>query len=150
MYNQFEEEYNKIRKTYKELPELNNLDIEFDLSSFITKLESMPRHPLRFVRQCIMDSVGPWINYLHNFIIPNQSSAVLMEEFKHFNMDERKQMAKMIDKMMIIVRKGSLCSLEKDHKSDVKWIVETYQSWRALKPEIIEKVKKSISKWETA
>jgi hypothetical protein len=53
-------------------------------------------------------------------------------------------------KLMIIIRKSSLMSLENNDEADVKFIKETYNAWVSFKNELKSIVSEVIKTWEAS
>jgi len=142
-----------FKKLYEEkeknfgLPAFEELDHEFEIHDFFISRNIPTTYLLRNTRRFIVDKLWSVINFLHNFIFPNQQSLILMEEAKKFSEEEKKEIADLMTKFTILARKGPLLELNFDEKADAQYISEIYKIWNQLKPEVKSIVDKNLQKW---
>ena len=89
-YDAFAGNYDKIKEKFSDLPSLDELNFEFEIKDAVVAQKIDPSFPLRYIRRHIVGIFYNWINYLHNFIMPNPQSAILIRESESFS-DEQKQ-----------------------------------------------------------
>ncbi len=148
MWEEFIEKYAGMQKKYEELPDLKDLDCEYEIKLFIGDKSSVPNFILRTVRRAMVTYITSWINLFHGYIVPNQGSGISMEEMKHFGVDEKREIAGIIDKLMFVSRSSALIELERSDKKEAEWIIETHKQWIEMKSELKKKVTKNVLKWK--
>ena len=141
------EEYVRLQKKYS-LPSLNVLDDDFEIVNIIADHKFVPNHMLSVVRRRMAEACFSWINYLHMFIVPNQQSAINLEEFNIFSDDEKKAFSKIIDRLMYYSRLSLSLELTKDEAADADFIKSLFAEWPEIKKALSPVVQKNISHWK--
>ena len=148
MWEEFVEKYNALRAKNKDLPSIEELDSDYELKMYINEKKDPPSFIIRNVRRAMSSYICSWINICHGYIIPNQGSGISIEEMKHFDVDEKREIALYIDKLMYISRSSSLMELEQNDKKDAAWVIEIHKLWQGIKSELIKKISKNVMKWK--
>ncbi len=152
MLNQkvIKEKYAKVKKEYPILPELDDLDQEIELIDFLLERRELPIHFLAATRRRFVDVVGGWINYLHNFLLPNQQSMILIHESGSFSDKEKEEVTILINQLMFMSRVSAKLELQKEEESDAKFIAKYLNKWLEMKSKILSITEKNISIWKEA
>ncbi len=145
--NAIKTKYEGLKKKYN-LPSYEDICNEFEINDVLKKLGFMPAYFLRFLRRTAVDKLYSWVNYLHVFILPNQQSAVLMNEYQNFDEKKREEIIDYATQIMIISRKSVELELEKDEKEDAKLLKEAYDKLQELKPKLLEIAKENVKIWK--
>ena len=143
----FIENYLELSKKY-DLPLLDDLNYEFELVDIIIEKNIAPSFPLRYIRRIIVGVFYGWINYLHNFLMPNQQSAILIHEAKYFTTEQKEQVTSIINKIMIINRISTKLDLEHSEEKDAEFIQKYFTEWSNIKRFILDCAKINIESWE--
>jgi len=148
MYEKLVSEYKKKQKKYRDLPDIDELNNEFEICNFVDEKRIEPRFPLRLVRRGISFFVSSWIGYLHDFILPNPQSAIAMEEYKYFSDEEKEEIVQLIAKLMLLNRLNSKMELLHDDTEDTRFITSAFKEWKDIKERILPKLDKNIKNWK--
>ncbi|MBI5390871.1 hypothetical protein HZB02_05230 [Candidatus Woesearchaeota archaeon] len=144
---QFKIEYAKLAKKYG-LPSFEEINADIFLQDFLNEKKFVPQSTLGFVRGRMVDMLGSWVNYLHNFIMPSQQSAIWMKEYQALTDDDRTQISAMIQEMMILQRESVVLGLEKDETADADFIKRSFVLWKMNKKKLLLLAKKSLENWK--
>jgi len=143
---QFADEYGKLSEKYG-LPDLDDMDYHFQLLDTIGEKGYVPSYPLRFTRRNMVNVFYGWINYLHNFIMPNRQSAILMEEADAFSEEQKKEIIALIKEIMFINRLSTKLDLELSEEKDAEFIRTYYQEWPNIKEKLQEFAAINLKSW---
>lgn len=134
--------YNDLQKRYN-LPEYSILNQEFDIEDINEESELI----LQKIRLKINEKIDFYSSLFENILQPDSSLADLYEA--HYIEDSTKNSAYSIYKKLVkILRKSSLVSLNNIDNENVEFINETIKEWLNIKPEIEKHLKRRIALWE--
>lgn len=141
--------YSELRKNYGVKTTLNDLDKNFQMRDSFLKLGFVPGNLCFFVRARIQEFYSSWIGYLQNILFPSTSSLISMSEGKLFNEEEKKEIGKIIGKMMAIISQNSILSLEPSIEAEGEFIDYSVKLWKSeLNPRILGYMKKVNENWK--
>lgn len=90
-----------------------------------------------------------WNNYLHNLIVPNPNSMVIVAESQMFSEQERATIIDTMNKIMAHVTKNSLISLDPSPEGEASFIDDSVAFWKeVLQPKLVEIFKKISREWD--
>lgn len=142
----FKEDYNKLGEKY-DLPSLDELNSEFEIIDHMTTNNTMTSYPLRYTRRFIVSIFYNWINYLHNFIMPNPQSAILIRESESFSEEQKLEVTKAIKEIMFINRLSTNLDLEMSEEEDAKFLRKYFDEWKDLKKRLLKFAKVNLDGW---
>jgi hypothetical protein len=97
----------------------------------------------------IVDTLMSWGNYLHGMILPNPQNLMNTNESKMFEEDERKEMLKLMSRVMAWVSTNTLAGLTKEKVKEKEFIDGSVGFWKnTFKPKLAEFMKKVNEKWK--
>jgi hypothetical protein len=143
----FAQSYAEARRRFPTLPELEEIDHEWDILDAVGREGHKPVRVVRFVRWYIMGAVNGWNTFLHEFVMPNPQSMPSMEEYNLGNDMDRGKIKKILDWMAYRNRCVSLVQLDEDDKKSADLIKEIFSEWRQHKSIIRELLEKSRDGW---
>ncbi len=143
----FERTYTKLQKKYS-LPTLDEINFQFEVVDIVEEKGVKATYPLRYIRRIMVNVFYGWINYLHNFIMPSQQSAILMKESEAFSEEEKEKVIKLIKEIMFINRVSNKLDLELDETKDAKFIKEYYDEWLKVKKVLVELATINVESWK--
>lgn len=145
-----QERYQHYKEIYPDLPVLDHLNRELECVDFLAERKEVPQFFLAALRRRLVDVVGSWINYLHNFVLPNQQSMILVHEAESISREERDTIIKLINKLMFVSRLSAKLELEKDEAQDAKFVTEQFSKWLSIKEKIKVITHRNIEIWQAA
>ena len=125
----FTAEYAKAVAKYQGLPSLEVLDKEFDIVEVIGREKHFPRNALRYTRWFLSRFLDGWVGYLHQFILPNQYSAISMEEYNHFSEKEKEGIISLMNWLMYQQRYANTIQLDENDDETAKFITQLFAGW---------------------
>lgn len=143
----YQERYAELQKKYS-LPSLEELNFEFEVLDIITEKKVKTTFPLRYTRRIIVNILSNWTSYLHNFLMPNPQSAILIHESKYFSDEQKEEVNGIIKKIMLFNRLSTKLDLEHIEEKDAEFITNVYQEWLDIKKFILECADINIESWE--
>lgn len=148
LINQFEEEFEAMKKDFGFKSNLEELDKIFFLKDFIAKEGFVSNQLSRQVCGRMIDLFGTWYNYLHTLVMPNPSSMLNMTESQAFSEEEKQEILLLMNKIMAQISENTLNGLTKNKSSTAKFIDDSVDLWgKALKPKLMEIIKKIRQDW---
>lgn len=146
---EFDSSYSEIRKIYNIKTTLNDLDKNFQIRDSFLKLGFVPNNLCFFVRARVQEFYSSWIGYLQNILFPNTSSLISMSEGKLFSEEEKKEIGKIVGKMMAVISTNSILSLEPNTEAEGEFIDYSIKLWKSdLNPKILNYMKKVNENWK--
>ncbi|VVB79968.1 Uncharacterised protein [uncultured archaeon] len=146
---ELDESYSDLRKKYEIKTTLNELDKFFQIKDSFLKLNFIPGNLSFFVRSRIQEFYSSWIGYLQNLLFPSTSSLISMSEGKLFSEEEKKEIGKLVGKMMAMISKNSILTLEPNIKEEGEFIDSSVKLWKSdLNPKILVLMKKVNENWK--
>ncbi|MBW2981243.1 hypothetical protein KY343_00035 [Candidatus Woesearchaeota archaeon] len=146
--NKFEDKYNKLKSKY-DLPSIKELNDQFEIYDIIKEKNLSPSFPLRYTRRLMVSLFYGWINYLHNFIMPNPQSAILVRESEAFNEEQKNKVTKLIKEIMFINRLSTKLDLENYEQKDAEFIKKYFTEWKKIKKMILELANINLESWQS-
>ena len=142
--------YDSYLQKFPELPDLDSLDREIEWVDAVIERDEIPRQFLDFIRRKFIDTLGGWINYLHNFLLPNQQSMILVHESGNFSEEEKEHITVLLNKIMLASRISANLELQKDEKANAEFIGKYFSKWLSIKEEIITITSRNVIIWKEA
>lgn len=142
----FKADYKKLQEKY-DLPSLDELNSEFEIVDHLISNETYTSYPLRYTRRFIVSIFYNWINYLHNFIMPNPQSAILIRESESFSEEQKLEVTKTIKEIMFINRLSTNLDLEMNEEEDAKFLRKYFDEWKNLKGKLLGFAKNNLDGW---
>ena len=137
-------EYESLKKKYKELPDFEKIDNEFELTT-IEKSDFLARR----IRRKVGEKVVFFCRILENIIYPSMQNAMGVYEAGFFSDDEKEKLTKIHRELMSLERSSLLLEVEcRDEEEDIVYIKTTFEKWFDFKKEIIEIVTKMKEVWK--
>jgi len=135
MSEKAEKLYIKLRGKYKQLPEFNKLDFDFEISS-IEEKHINEKYFLRTVRRRVYEKVYYFNSALVTVIAPQSPSIVLAHENKFISNDDRDEIMGVIKKITKLEREYMLLETDYDEAKDADFIKTAFDTWQEVKPPI--------------
>ena len=148
LLKEFEKEFEKAKKELKFKATLEELDDIFFLKDYISKEGYISNKLSRQVCRRIVDLYLSWGQYLHGLLIPNPNSIVNMTESNAFDEEEKQEMTKLLEKLMLAANENNLISLNKDREAEKEFIDGSIALWKEVKPKFEKITKKVNDRWE--
>ena len=143
-------EYNGLKTKYPNLPKFEFLDKEFEISDMLTERNELPSRMIQTIRRRIVDIIGGWINYLHNFLLPNQQSMILVHEAENISQEERDHITTLVNQLMFMSRESAHLELTRSDNDDAEFIASHVEKWLIIKKDILSITEKNIAIWTEA
>jgi len=116
------QEYEKLKKKYKDLPSFEELDHEFELSSLDIKGVGKD-FMSRAIRRRIADRVTFYTRILEAVLLPpSNPSPISIREFNSVSNERRNELMEVYNKLMDSERYNLQLNLDTDEKRDVEYI----------------------------
>jgi len=129
LITRLKEEFNKVKEEL-------NLESSYDEINNIFFIEdntlSNGYVSAKFSRQLcsrIVDTLASWSNYLHGLVMPSPQSMVNHTESGLFDEDEKKEMMKVMNKVMALISTNNLVGLSKDKQKEKEFIDGSVKFW---------------------
>jgi len=129
--------YNTLRKKYKELPDFDKLNNEFEIST-IEKEDFL----LRDIKRKISEKIQQLQELLEKIINPELKSFADVYECRCFTNTEKQQVLEIYKQLLFLDRSIKEADLIQDEKTDVKAIKTALKEW----PEFRQKARKLVEK----
>lgn len=149
MTSDLEKDYNKFLKKYSNLPNFQALDKEFEIELNMGEKQIPPKFILRAISNATTNYIHYFVNYLHDLILPNPGSLIMMEESKIFNQEEKKKIEIILKKILYLTRKNVELVIQKSDKADADFIAELYTEWKVLKKQLLPLLQKAKNHWKS-
>ena len=146
---QLEISYAYLQKKYS-LPALAELDEEFDIIDKALEMNALSTHPLRNIRRQLVNWCFSWVNYLHGYAAPNPNSAIGMEEFNMFSEEDKANVLKTIERLMMHSRAALQVELSHEEKEEAAFIKAIWSDIPIIKAQIMPIVAKNVLGWKAA
>lgn len=140
-----ENEYNELRKKYKNLPNFNTLNEEFELWSIDKK-------PFisRAVRRRLNEKLIFYCRVLEGVLFPTGQSHISNYESDSFPEEEKEKFHRLYKELMVFERKSLLLDVEPNEKEDINFIINLTKKWPSFKSEVKTATKKMVNIWDTS
>ena len=146
---ELESGYEKAVKEFGVKASLDELDKAFAVRDGVLQHGFPAVNILGQVSSCIIDSFSRWNGYFHGTIMPNPHDLVSANESKFLSEDEKKEVLKMMSRVMVLVSKRSLAVAKKDDSVHADFIDESLEFWNnELQPFIVSVMGKVHEGWK--
>lgn len=135
------DQYEKLRKQYKNLPTFEKLDFEFEIR-IIEEQAALPRE----IRKHIMERLQQYAEYLNELLQPEPTVANLRES-QDFTAKEKGEMYDLYKRLMIAHRAGMEVAISGEEKANVAYIIEICKDWDKVKKQMLAIIKKVKASW---
>ncbi|MBI4018576.1 MAG: hypothetical protein HY368_03120 [Candidatus Aenigmarchaeota archaeon] len=148
LIRQFEKDFMAMRKELGFKVTLEELDSIFFLRDFISKENYVSGKLSRQVCSRIVDTYMAWVNYLHSLLVPNPGYLINVNESDAFSQKEKKNMAKLVSRIMTHASTNGLVGLTKERDKEAEFIDKSVSLWnKSVKTELVAIMKKVNKKW---
>lgn len=147
MSEKAEKLYAGLKQKYKQLPEFNKLDFDFEITSMEEK-HINERYFSRTVRRRVYEKVYYFNSALVMVIAPQSPSIVLAHESKFISNDDRDEIMGVIKKITRLEREYMLLETDYDEAKDADFIRAGFDTWQEVKPSIKRLLKIMKDSWE--
>lgn len=144
---EFEKSFLSLRKELGFKATLPELDDLFYIKDHISKEGYVSSQLERIICQRITEILMGYANYLHNLLLPNPSSMVMMIESQAFNDVERQDISLLFNHLMDHLSTNSINSIAKDKQGDSRFIDDSVRISLEIRPRFIEITKKVKGIW---
>jgi hypothetical protein len=143
-----ENEFSQFKKEHKIIPTLDELDKAFFIREHILSRGWVGTSLGRSLCYQIVNSFNGWMNYLLSIVMPNAGSMVQMNESQSFTEDDKKEIIKLMNRILAVTTQNAIVSLSKDATAESKFINDSWTLWKTIHPEFLRYTKKSLEHWK--
>ena len=148
LLKEFEHAFEVIKKELKFKASLKELDEVFFLNDLIAKEGFVSTQLSRMVCRRLLDTLFNYYGYFQSLILPNPQSMWQVPESQIFNDQEKSELIKFMDKIMILSTRNLIIGLKKSKSEEGKLIDDCLSFWNSeLNPKLIEIASKSNAMW---
>jgi len=147
LLKRLKEEFELVRKELKFKATFDELNNTFFLQDTVLQQGFTSPRLSRQICGRIADLFWSWNNFLHSLIMPNPSSMIIMTESQEFGEQEKKEIIRLMTRVMAHVSANSIAGLTKDKKLEAKFIDDSVALWNELSPKLTELSKKLNTMW---
>ena len=140
MEKDIHEEYEKLKIKYK-LPEFALIDDEFDIAN-IEEYSNM----LRCIRERIAEKIEKACQMLEGILQPDTNISDLYES-RVFSEEDKKSIFELYSHLMSMKRGADALYILNIDNQDADFIRETLESWKKIKQDIVNALKKLQDSW---
>ena len=135
------DEYEKLRKKFKNLPTFDKLDFEFEI-------RGIEEHVflLREIRKRIMEKLDSYAQYLSELLQPEPTVANLRES-QDFTTKEKAELYDLYKRLMIAHRAGMEVSVLGGDAEHAAYLAEICKDWEKGKKQMLAILKKVKASW---
>lgn len=145
----FRKNYTSAQKKHPSLPDLEQLDGEWDVLEGVSRHRHFPLNVVRFTRWYMIQAINGWASYLHEFILPNQQNAVSMEEYNYLTEEEKKGVVEVLNWIMYRNRSANVLQLDENDEKSAELIGKIWAEWgEKHKPTLREIIRKNTDVWK--
>lgn len=137
----FSEMYDKLKKKYS-LPGYDEMNQDFDLEEINAESGLI----LYRIRIKILEKIDIYSKMFESMLQPD-SSLSDMYEAHYISDNDRNDAYALFKKLMQIMRRSNLVSLENSEEKNAQFIKESYNEWKNLKPNIQSHIKRLLLIW---
>ncbi|MBU1246248.1 MAG: hypothetical protein ABIJ20_03745 [Nanoarchaeota archaeon] len=135
-------QYKKIENKFK-LPNFDKFDKEFEISTLDTD-----DFLLRNVRRRMNNKLTFFTQIFDTILFPNPNSLISMHESKSCSEEEKIEIMKFYNKLMILEREALSFDIEPDDKKEAEFINKLWKQWTEIKKETNKLVEKMKESWK--
>ncbi len=141
-------EFEKLKKEIGVKVTLEELDKLFLVKDYILSFGFVPEDFSYQVRARISSFYSSWSNYLQGILFPNPSSLLAMSESKIFSDDEKREISRIISKLMAVASLNSFLNVSKDKKLEKEFFEKSIKTWTFVHQNLHEIMKKVSENWD--
>jgi len=130
LLKELEKKFDLLKKELGFRYNLDDIDSIFFIKDYILSVKFISSSLSRQICLRIIDTYTSWISYMHTIIFPQTYDIINLTESGFFNEKEKKEISKMISKVIVLVRTNSIAGLTKDKKIEAWFIDEAVDFWR--------------------
>ncbi len=146
---QLEEEFKKTKKELKLKTTLEELDKIFYIKDNIEQIGFISNHFSRQLCGRICDTFNSWVNYFHGIVMPNPHNMISNTESQLFNEEEKKQIIKVMNKILAHTSENVLAGLKKDRKKEAEFIDKSPELWeKTVQPQVVFIMERVNNYWK--
>lgn len=134
--------YENLRKRLKDLPQYDDLNEEFEISSLEDE-----QFLLRAIKKRMQERLDEAAGMLGDIVHPVSETVALMHEWRFFNGREKKVMYQLYRKLKFFIRAFDEASLIQQEENDAKLIAEVAGAWKDLREQCIPYAKRLKEAW---
>ncbi len=144
---EFTARYAKARATHRILPELAQVDAEWEILETVSRERHFPRNAVTYTRSHALRAINSWAGYLHEFILPTPHNAVALEEYNYFDDKEKERIVTVLNWIMYCNREANLLQLDEDDAKSAAFVARILSEWGERKPLLRELLTKNTAIW---
>ena len=137
-----EKRYNVLKTKY-DLPDYNLLNINF----MIEDIDSESKLILAKIRIKIHEKIEYYVKIIESILQPD-SNLSSMYEAHYINDQQRNQLYMLFKKLMHILRKSNLVSINNTNELNAEFIKNSYNEWSSFKDEVEKHIKRLSEAWK--
>ena len=145
---EFEEKFAAIKAELKFKSSLEELEKIFFLKDFIAERKYVSENLSRQLCARIVDLFNSWYGYLHGIMLPNPQSMINVTESQMFNEKEKKEIMRLMNKIIGFTSTNTLNGLLKDKAAEAKFIDDAMVLWNEIIPKLVELMTKVNKNWK--
>ena len=139
----FKKEYEKIKTKYKELPDFDVINFEFEISSI-----EKDGFILRRIIERITEELEYLIGLIDDILQPDTNSFAALYECDCFGSEEKKEILDLFKRLMVYNREAIELIIEMDDKKTVDYICRIIKEWKELRKQSAKYIKKLKQSWQ--
>ena len=149
LLNEFEHEFEKIKKELNFKATLQELDEIFFLKDFVLQTGFLSPRLSRMMCSRIKDTLSIWGQQLQAWLTPNPYSIISIGESQAFTDSEKEEMNKIMRKILSLTSDNMLVGLTKNKENEAKFIDDSLAFWKENLPHLIRYTEKMNHYWKT-
>ncbi len=134
--------YDKLKQKYM-LPDYDELNMAFEIED----IDDNSGLILQNIRKKMHEKIKKYAEIIENIVQPETNLQDLYEA-KYVNDSTKESAYTLFKKLMLILRKSNLVSIENKEKENSEFIKETFDEYTKLKPEIAKHLEKLKNAWQ--
>jgi hypothetical protein len=139
-------EYDPLVKKHA-LPTLAELESEFHISYYVNDVSDLPENVGFFIVAKMMEYTGSWISFLHNLVVGNSQSIIMMQETSFFSDEEKAEMTKVMTRLVLLTREQTLLNLDANEQSVAEFLKRIFTVWKECKHIVLKYAQLSKDRW---
>jgi hypothetical protein len=144
----FETEFERIRDELNFKPTLQELEPIFGFKDYILQLNFISPNLSRVICARIRDTFNFIAQQIQGWLMPNSYSMVGISESQVFDDKEKKEMTRIIDKVMAYNSENIIIGLTQNKKKEADYINHSVVLWSELLPEVVKYNEKVHNYWK--
>lgn len=148
LLKEIETEFDKLKKEVGFKTTLDELDKLFLIKDYLLNFGFVPVEFSYQIRARVSSFYSSWSSYLQGILFPNQGSLLAMSEAKMFTDEEKKEISKMVSKLMAVVSLNNLLNVSRDKKIEKEFFERSIKTWTSIHKNLQEIMKKISDNWD--